>query len=619
VSLGKALGILLLLSLAFGVAAAGGRVQTATPVVIEVIGQGKVTGPGVDCGLGAQACYPTFSAAGTATLTAGGPASGWTFAGWGDTGDTDCFGSPATTCSVPVDGSAHQITATFTTASASSTRTLFTGVAGNTGGKVTGGHIDCGSGPSTDCSWEVLTGSTLTVVETPDPGYVFTGWGGACGATRSSCTVTMVNDKTLSPSFALASAAHTLTATVAGNGSVTGGGIDCPAGSTCSTPEAAGAYVTLTATSNEGAIFTGWSGDCTGSTTTCTVQMTADKHVTATFAATFTLSVSVSGSGTVTGSGINCGTGGSLCSASFPTGTSVTLTATPASGATFSGWSGACAGSGVTTTCTLTITAANSVTASFTSPTATVPLSVGVSGSGTVTGPGISCGNGASVCGASVAAGTTVTLTETPAAGATFTGWGSSCSGTATTCTVKVNTSTSVSASFTTVAASTYRLAVSVTGSGRVLGALIACGIGFSTCEANEPANATVTLTASSLAGASFKGWGGSCSGTSKTCQVLMDAAKTVSASFSAPPPKVTLTLKVVGRGIVAAPGGRCVGTGRTLTCKQRYTVGTRVTLTETPARRAAFRGWSGACTGKKATCALRLTAAKSVTASFSG
>ena len=65
------------------------------------------------------------------------------------------------------------------------------------------------------------------------------------------------------------------------------------------------------------------------------------------------------GSGTVTSSpaGINCG---STCSGSFSG--SVTLTATPADGSTFAGWSGACAGTGI---CTVTMDAAKSVSATF--------------------------------------------------------------------------------------------------------------------------------------------------------------------------------------------------------------------------------------------------------------
>lgn len=80
-------------------------------------------------------------------------------------------------------------------------------------------------------------------------------------------------------------------------------------------------------------------------------------------AQTVNLSVSVAGtgSGTVTStpSGINCG---STCTVAFSTGSNVTLTAAPASGSTFQGWSGAsCYGS----SCVVNMSAASSVTAYF--------------------------------------------------------------------------------------------------------------------------------------------------------------------------------------------------------------------------------------------------------------
>jgi len=77
----------------------------------------------------------------------------------------------------------------------------------------------------------------------------------------------------------------------------------------------------------------------------------------------YTLSVSVSGNGTVTSSppGINCG---ATCSASFASGTQVTLTSTPAAGSSSAGWSGACTGTG---SCSLTMNSTASVAANFTS------------------------------------------------------------------------------------------------------------------------------------------------------------------------------------------------------------------------------------------------------------
>jgi phospholipase C len=73
------------------------------------------------------------------------------------------------------------------------------------------------------------------------------------------------------------------------------------------------------------------------------------------------------GSGTVAGSPgdiTQCEPGGDGCFGSFASGTDVTLTATPNTGYTFTGWSGAgCSGTG---TCSITVTSNTSVTATFT-------------------------------------------------------------------------------------------------------------------------------------------------------------------------------------------------------------------------------------------------------------
>ncbi len=133
-------------------------------------------------------------------------------------------------------------------------------------------------------------------------------------------------------------------------------------------------------------------GSCTAvaPATTCTITgLTAGTSYTATVTATnpqgtsppsqasnavtptgvppgsFNLAVTKSGTGTgtVTSSpaGINCGAD---CSETLVDGTSVTLTAAPATGSSFAGWSGAgCSG---TSTCTVIMSAARAVTAQFT-------------------------------------------------------------------------------------------------------------------------------------------------------------------------------------------------------------------------------------------------------------
>src|SRR5438477_3146825 len=99
------------------------------------------------------------------------------------------------------------------------------------------------------------------------------------------------------------------------------------------------------------------------------------------------LTVTVAGTGTVTSTpaGINCpGT----CSASFASGTSVSLSASAGSGFTFSGFTGACSGS----SCALVLSSDQSVSATFTASSAN-QLTVSVTGSGTVTSnpAGINC------------------------------------------------------------------------------------------------------------------------------------------------------------------------------------------------------------------------------------
>jgi hypothetical protein len=77
------------------------------------------------------------------------------------------------------------------------------------------------------------------------------------------------------------------------------------------------------------------------------------------FALTVTEAGTGSGSVSSSPAGISCP---STCSANFTSGTVVTLTATPAAGSTFAGWSGACTG-----TCSVTMTAAKAVKATFNS------------------------------------------------------------------------------------------------------------------------------------------------------------------------------------------------------------------------------------------------------------
>lgn len=96
---------------------------------------------------------------------------------------------------------------------------------------------------------------------------------------------------------------------------------------------------------------------------------------------TLTVSKTGTGTGTVNGVGLtNCGSTVSSCTASYASGTTVRLTATPTASQTFTGWSGHCSGTG---SCTVSMSLNRRVTANFTAPAPTAAVPSVVFGSAT--------------------------------------------------------------------------------------------------------------------------------------------------------------------------------------------------------------------------------------------
>lgn len=619
-----------LLAAAIALVAGGSVARAAAPptLTIEVIGEGEVTGTGINCGAGSLTCYAAYAADPTSVILTETPSAGWTFQGWQDSGAT-C--AAAVTCTTSVSGN-ETVTAVFASASPTvQTATYGVSLAGH--GAVTNGStanpIDCASGvvTATECSLTVVQGSTLTVAEQPDPDFFFSQWNGSCAGAGPSCAAYVTANTYVGAGF-VANASHTLTVQASGNGSVSGGGISCGQGSTCDAQEIPNASVTLTATPANGYGLTGWSGDCTGAQLTCTVQMDDDRSVTATFVPLVQLTVTVSGNGTVSGGGITCGPGPQTCTGSELPNTSVALTATPSVGASVF-WSGCSTSSGPS--CTAFIgTSPVSVTATFTggtpAPVATDSLSVTVHGDGAVTSTAgaasIYCTSaGGSECNANVTAGTSLTLTALPASGTAldFLGWTGDCSSfTSTTCTLTMNSSMTVGATFAG-GSTTYQLSAQVIGDGSISGAGLKCpASGGSTCSGPQPASASVTITASPSFGATFTGWSGACSGTTATCTISMTTTKSVTATFaSASATNERLSLSVSGAGTVTAAGLDCATTGKAKACSHDYPRGSLVTLSALAAKGSVFAGWSGACAGQKRTCVVTMTAAKTVRGSF--
>jgi len=235
-------------------------------------------------------------------------------------------------------------------------------------------------------------------------------------------------------------------------------------------------------------------------------------------------------------------------------------------------------------------------------------LTVSKNGTGTVTSSpaGINCG---STCSSSYVSGTSVTLTATAGTNYSFTGWSGACTGTGS-CVVTMNAAESVMATFT-VDSFALTMTNAGTGNGTVTSSPsgINCG---STCSANYNNGTSVTLTATASSGSTFTGWSDACTGAG-SCNVTMNAAKSVTAAFTAQSFALTLVKAGTGSGTVASsPSGINCGS----TCSANYNNGTSVTLTATASSGSTFTGWSGACTGTGA-CTVTMDAAKSVSAAF--
>ena len=296
---------------------------------------------------------------------------------------------------------------------------------GNGSGTVTSspGGIDCGG----TCQNQFPEGTTVSLNAAAAPGSAFAGWGGGC-AGLGACTVS--GEAIVTARFIVAASTNHLHVNIGGTGSGTvssvPSGISCGPG--CDADFETGTRVTLTATPSTGSTFSSWSGGgCSNGIATCVVVMNADQSVTAIFDAggpvpmsTLTVEKNGSGNGTVTSapSGINCG---GSCTANFPTGNTVSLTANAAPGSTFVTWTGACSGSGG---CTLLLNSDQTVAAQFDLVPQFVTLTVNKSGGGTGT---VTDNTGAIVCGftcqATYLQGTVITLTETPDPGSTFNEW----------------------------------------------------------------------------------------------------------------------------------------------------------------------------------------------------
>ena len=190
-------------------------------------------------------------------------------------------------------------------------------------------------------------GSSATLTATPAAMHMFAGWSGDLSSAANPLTFTVgAQNYNVVANFALRTYAVTASVSPVGTGSVTGAG-----------NYTTGATATLSATPDATHVFTGWSGDLSGSANPVSFVVNTATNVTANFvAARFVLTTAANTGGTVTPGG------------TYPAGTVVTITATPDSTHRFINWTGDASGTAATTA--VTLDRAKLVQANFSAKTA---------------------------------------------------------------------------------------------------------------------------------------------------------------------------------------------------------------------------------------------------------
>jgi uncharacterized repeat protein (TIGR02543 family) len=342
-------------------------------------------------------------------------------------------------------------------------------------------------------------GSTVQLTATANNGYTFSGWSGDAAGSINPLTVTMNSNKNITAIFTLIPAStYTLNVTAV-NGSVT------------KNPNQVaydlGTNVQLTPTPNMGYIFSGWSGDASGSSNPLTVTMNSNKNITANFELiapdAFTLNI-IAVNGTVNKNPNNL---------TYSAGATVVLTASPNIGYEFTGWSDDASGS--VNPLSIIMNSNKNITANF-ALIAAANFTLNVTA---INGSVNKVPNSPTY-----EEGVTVQLTATPNTGYTFTSWGGDASGSVNPINVIMDANKEIVANFSII---TYTLTV-ISVNGVVVK-------NPEQLEYNYGEN--VELTATPNSGYAFDSWSGDALGSTNPITVLMDKNKTITANYVVVPP----------------------------------------------------------------------------------
>jgi len=246
------------------------------------------------------------------------------------------------------------------------------------------------------------SGTAVTLTATPADGYTFTNWteNGTVVWTFASYPFIISANRTLVANFAIIPPIQysvLLSSSPEIGGTTTGSAVTFSLGSS----------VTVIAIPATGYTFTNWTenGTIVSTNTSYTFTISTNTTLVANFAVipptqyTVALSSSPANGGTTSGGGTS------------NSGSSVTVTATPATGYTFTNWTEGATVVSTNASYAFTLGANRTLVANFASIPYTVTLSSNPSAGGTTSGGG------------TFNSGSSVTVTATPSAGYTFTNW----------------------------------------------------------------------------------------------------------------------------------------------------------------------------------------------------
>ena len=407
-----------------------------------------------------------------------------------------------------------------------------------------------------------------------------------------------------------------------GTGAVTGNGISC--GTDCTEICTYGTVVISLPLPDTGSSFSGWTGCDSVSGNTCTVNMTANKSVTAAFTLnqhTLNATRTGTGSGTLAAPGLSCTD--TTCAGIYNYGDTVNITLTADKKSILDGWTGC--DSSTENVCNVLMNVDRDVTATLHLEYTLVVTPEGT-GDGKITSVplGIDC---EPACSDTFIVGTPVRLTALPYDGSVFAFWSGGCAGTTETCDLQMTDDITVTTHFVPYGTKEYNLKVKRVNKNQGDGVVISndknidCG---NTCSHTYYKDTIVTLSATPNQGSTFLGWKPetpTCTGT-EPCTVSIDKATTVQALFVGDYMlKVIAQSKKGGAGLVSStPSGISCSTGSTAGCEAFYGYGQEVTLSASADTGSTFLGWAPAklCPGT-GDCVVTMDKKRTVKAVFSG